>query len=799
MADQRKYYAEIFLVSFAALLLEISYTRLISFKLFYYYTYLIIGLALLGIGSGGVFVAVSSRLKRVDLATLLARCSLAGAISTGLGYFVIAEIVIDTRAIWTKAHVVSNVALLMVVCLALFSTFLAVGIMIASLFGRAPERIKSLYFADLVGAGLACVVVVPLLGWIGPPGAIFLAGSVLALTSVKIVYRDGGRMYYWSAIVAAVMAVCAAFPASLPDPQTDPMKTVKRSTELAYSSWSPVFRVDVTTPWRTKTGEQMVLHHDGLWGTAIHRFDGDVTKLTRFDSSARALPFKTLAQAPEEVLIIGSAGGNEILASLYYGAGNVTGVELNPVTVSLLTDVFPDYTGRVHEHPDVSIVNGDGRSYIARDDRRYDLIYFVAPDSYTAMNAATSGAFVLTESYLYTVEMIMDTLERLTDDGIICMQFGEFSYDDKPNRTARYVATAREALHRMGIDSHDRHMLVATTPDFMSFSYSSILLKRTEFTDAEIERFLEETSSVEGAVARHAWNRELDDGPVNKIIELGDEPLASWLSSHRYDVRAITDDSPFFWHFVRFSTVLAEFTRPLDQIDLEDSLGERILLLLLALSAVFAAVFLLVPFVAIRQTWSQLPSRAASAIYFSALGLGFMFFEVCLIQKLTLFLGYPTYSLTVTLMSLLIFTGIGSLSTGLYEERRDAALPVLLAMIVLLTGFYQFGLDPLVRALMPLPLWARILFAFGCLAPLGLCLGAFMPLGLLTVSRLSVHRDEYVAWAWAVNGFFSVIGSVLTTILSMTLGFRVVLMLGVAAYLLAVVTLRRIPLARAHD
>ncbi len=120
------------------------------------------------------------------------------------------------------------------------------------------------------------------------------------------------------------------------------------------------------------------------------------------------------------------------------------------MTVSLLTDHFADYTGHLAERPEVDLHQGDGRTYLARSDDDYDLIWYVAPDSYAANNAASSGAFVLSESYLYTDEMIAETLEHLTDDGIMVVQFGELSFEDSPNRTSRYVVTARDALERAG-------------------------------------------------------------------------------------------------------------------------------------------------------------------------------------------------------------------------------------------------------------------------------------------------------------------------------------------------------------
>jgi hypothetical protein len=173
-----------------------------------------------------------------------------------------------------------------------------------------------------------------------------------------------------------------------------------------------------------------------------------------------------------------------------------------------------------------------------------------------------------------------------------------------------------------------------------------------------------------------------------------------------------------------------------------------------------------------------------------------MFFEISLIQRLTLFLGFPTYSLSVTLASLLIFTGVGSLLSGRLRSRIDRLVPWLVPLVAVLTLAYLFLLPLLTDALLPSPLGVRIATAFVVLAPLGLCLGLFMPFGLGTIGDLD-GGQEYVAWSWAVNGFAAVIASVLTTIIAMTFGFNVVLVLAAAAYMIAIAALwglrRRVP------
>jgi hypothetical protein len=788
---QRGYQLEILLVSFAALLLEISYTRVVSFKLYYYYVYLIIGLALLGIGAGGVLVAVSARIRRTSTDVILLWCLLLGSASVGIGYLVVALTTIDTLAIWdygTWASV-TNLLRLVAICLALFAPFIAVGVVLATLFGRGAERIGRLYFADLVGAGLACAVVVSLLTWIGPPATIALAGLVFAVAGIRIATRVSRRVIPAVLAVAAILAVIVAAPDLLPEQRTEAGKfsTVEESTE--YSSWSPLFRVDVQD-FTEFSGSKLLLH-DGLFGSAIYEFDGDVSGLTRFDTDPRSLPYATSDEPYERVLIIGAAGGNEILASLYFGSDEIDAVELNPVTYDLVTDRYAEYAGNIAEHPKVNYINDEGRSYLARSDEPYDLIWYPAPDSYSAANAATAGAFVLSESYLYTSEAVVESLEHLSPNGLLAVQFGEFAIDGNPTRTTRYVSTARHALNELGIDDPSDHILVVNTDAERFADLSTILVKREPFTDAEVDGVIASLEDLRPLTeVSYAPGNPIDGNPATIVATADEDTLDDFYANYPASVGPITDDGPFFWHFKPFGDVIRNFGDPVDPTDPEDTVGERVLLLLLLIAVVLASVFLLLPFVLIRNVWSALPRKGVSAIYFLCLGLGFIFFEIVLIQRLTLFLGYPTYSLTVTLASILLFTGVGALLSGRYQHHRQRALPVLVVVLVVLTLFYQFALPELTDGWLAWPLAARISVAFLVLAPLGICLGTFMPFGLGAVAGITEFPREYVAWGWAVNGFSSVIGAVLATILAMSFGFRVVLFLALIAYLVALLALR---------
>ncbi|HEV7732160.1 MAG TPA: hypothetical protein VGR62_08360 [Candidatus Binatia bacterium] len=791
----RRPYLEIFLLSLAVLLLEVSYTRIFSFKLVYFFTYLIIGISLLGLGAGAVLVAMLPRLRRAGIGVIPA-CCLAGALGVLVGYVIVARtqlnafMLVDAVTTGKLDVTLAEGGKLLAICVSLFLPYLAAGIGVAVILATGANAINRLYFADLMGAGLACALAVPLMATISPPGCVALGGAAIAAAGLRL---GTPRIRVSLALLALVLIVGALRPSLLPEPVTDKVKTMspsRTSGTVAFSRWSPVFRVDVLDDMAGVEGFK-VLSHDGMWGSVLPHWDGKLESLRRYDTDVRKYPFQMLGPKAR-VAIIGAAGGNEILASLYFDAAHVTAIELNPVTVSLLTEGYVDYTGGVARDPRVELVNAEGRSFLMSRADRWDVIWFVAPDSYAAMNAATSGAYVLSESYLYTAEMIAESLGHLSDRGIIVTQFGEANFDRKPNRTARYLATAREAFRRLGVTDFGSHVLVSSTPGFV-FTTSTILLKRTPFSPEEVARFVETTKGLEGAIVRHAPGVTDDgDNPVNKVIDLTPTQLDAWFASHPYDLRPVTDDAPFFWHFVPFREALR--TQPHAGLySTEEGMGERLLLILLAVAVVLATLFLLAPLLLQRALWRTVPYKKEAALYFAALGLGFMFLEVPLIQHLTLFLGYPTYSLTVTLFAILLSTGAGSfLSEGIRLPRRRLAFLLGGALAILVVA-YQVGLGPLLAYGVGWPFSLRVLTAVVLLFPLGLVLGAFMPLGLRTVAGLSEHGEAYVAWAWAVNGFCSVVASVLSTLLSMALGFDAVMLLALVLYAIGIGALLRIP------
>jgi hypothetical protein len=208
----------------------------------------------------------------------------------------------------------------------------------------------------------------------------------------------------------------------------------------------------------------------------------------------------------------------------------------------------------------------------------------------------------------------------------------------------------------------------------------------------------------------------------------------------------------------------------------------RVLVLTLAILAVLCAIGFALPLAVVQRGGGGARPGARALSFFAFIGLGFLLLEVMLIQRFVLFLGFPTYALSVVLFALLVFTGLGALLAERLGDRPRQALSGALASVAVLSAAAAFGLQPLLRALIDLPFPARVAVAVALLAPLGVGLGMAMPIGL---KRLVVLHPRGVPWAWAVNGLTSVLASALAVAVAITAGFTVATLAACGCYLLA--------------
>jgi hypothetical protein len=319
-----------------------------------------------------------------------------------------------------------------------------------------------------------------------------------------------------------------------------------------------------------------------------------------------------------------------------------------------------------------------------------------------------------------------------------------------------------------------------------------VLAKKTAFT-------AEEESAVRDHFARY---RELDPLylPSQLAIEqAGNNPFADLIASndphqfaqsYAYNVAPVSDNAPFFFFTLKAGQILGhEGLR--HGIDWKVNLGVLVLILVLVISLAAVLGFLILPLALQGGRQSPLP-----LLYFVAVGLGYILVEIAFIQRFVLFLGHPTYALTVVIFLLMLSSGAGSLFSRRWLPRTEMAwMPITLVIVALLVDV--FFLPGWLEAWVGLGLYSRILVSGMLLAPLGFVMGMPFPTGLRALAGGPVFEvpsgatgeDNAVEWAWAMNAAASVLGSVLAMVIAIQFGLNVTLACGVAAYLIALLLL----------
>jgi predicted membrane-bound spermidine synthase len=748
------------LVSLATLALELTLTRLFSATMFYHFAFLAISLALFGSGASGVFLYVlRPRLEGERTARLLALASALYAVAT-----VAALLVILSHPLSPVAPGLSTLASLAWIYGAAVLPFFFAGCVITLAVTAWAGDITRLYLFDLGGAAAGCLALVPMLGLLGAIDAVLLVAAVALLGGFLL----SGRLWLLPLLAAAVALVAWNHATG--------RITLRESKGLSedlvvFSKWNSFSRVTVT---RTEDPDRLLIFIDSDAATILFRDGADLERHRGLADRAEGLAYQLGGR--EKVLVIGPGGGLDVILARLHGADEVTAVEVNPLVARdvVSAEPFRSFSGRLYEQPGVRLVVDEGRSFLRRSRESYDLIAATMVDTWAATAA---GAFALSENNLYTVEAFSGYLDRLAPGGVLSMNRW---YQDPPDQLLRIVALGRAALAARGVEDASRHFAIVRGPqEGMPLTTATVLLKRSPFTDEEVERIED--------FARH---RDLElvytsrTRPPNDLTRLvtAPDPAVVW-RAFPSDISPTTDDSPFFFQTVRPRSMLkkrwarGEWRRT--------NLGTLVLFGLVGITAFVVVAFILGPLLLVRRRLSGTARRARLPflLYFACLGAGFIVVEVVLVQKCVLFLGHPAYALTVVLFALLLWSGLGSFASGRFPDaslvRRLRSVILAVAALVVLAVLL---LSPLFYALVHLAAPWRVLITVAALAPLGLALGMPMPTG---IRLLHEQAPELIPWAWGVNGAASVLGSVGAVALAMAAGFNVALLTGAALYLAA--------------
>ncbi len=757
------------LVSVAMLMFEILQMVTLSLQAVERNAFLVVSLCLLGLGGGGSLAAwMGGRRTWAPWPVLWGSALLFG----------IALAVFGAWSSW----LVSLPALI----LAGVVPYVFAGVFLAFLFKAWPERANRLYFFNLLGSALGCVLLVAVLNGTGDAGLTVLAIAALALLAAVILgARLSARRALAVAAALAVLAGCLPLHSALfryvPAERkglAGILNNPEIEAEVLWSKWGYLGRLDVVKPGNgiekfrpsgpsvrrimDNGGEVRYLFASGgNWTRAIDFGTNTAYKHQFVRGSLSAAPYELVKQP--QVLVIGIGGGVDIFMALQHAAQSVVGVEINPLMIEAVRTETPGYFDGYERDPRVAIREMDGRTFVRNTAGRFDLITLMGVDTGAGLHAS---ARVLSENYLYTDEAMQDYLRVLNPHG--------FVYVARPHwEMMRILASALTVLRRQGVAHPENHVAILGKGPTARASWRWLLVGKSPLTPEQRKTLYTRYGKQLGYLS--GWNKS-EKGYRAFIAAFNAGRAKTFWMRSPMNFAPIQDDRPFFYEFGR---------------GLFSSDGSRLLLKILAWVTGVAAVLILLPLRRLKPAGAGAAPLLRALGYFGAIGAGFMFIEICLMQKLALFLGHPAYSVSVTLFSILVFSGLGSMfSARLAPDRRSTA-KIVFGAILVAAAFYAVGLGAVLPRLRVEALGWRILLVVACLAPGSFVMGMPFP----TMIRLLRGGEEsLIPWAWAVNAFMSVIASVLAVLFAMHVGFAWVMALGGACYVLALICyLRRLP------
>jgi hypothetical protein len=771
--------AGVALVSAALLMIELALTRIFSVIMYYHFAFLAISIALFGLSASGVFAyAAHRRLDRHETGALLARASLAFTICTVVALFCLVRMRVGLN------YSPQNLALMLSIYALAALPFFSGGLVVTLAVSRFAARINAVYAADLVGAAAGCLALIPLLDRLGAPGVVLTAAALAATAGILVAPpRSRGTI-----AAVAIAAVGVPLGGQLTGRATFDVVETKghQHDRVLFAKWNSFSRIGVydrtfgdwslSSTYHGPLPDTRYMDIDSAASTPILNLSADRSnaQYLRYELTALAYHLK----APGfQALVIGPGGGRDLASALVFGARHIDAVEINPIIANdVMRGQQREFSGGVYMDPRVTVTIDDGRSFVARTRNRYDIVQASLVDTWAATAA---GAYTLTENTLYTVEAFNDYLDRLSDDGVLTITRWVFD-------GLRLVSLAQAACDQRGWRAPE-HLAILRQGRVATF-----LLKKSPFTAAEVsllrdlaERLRFDVLYVPGMGADNpgseAFNDEAVEGTLTSDYQrliLAPDPL-TFISAYRQDVSPTTDDRPFYFHTTKLKDQFAvAFGR-----SMLFGNGLSALLTLMGISLGLVLLFVLGPLAAVGRS-VPLPAKWALWLsYFGALGAGFMLIEVAVLQRFVLLLGHPVYSLTVTLFSLLLGTGLGSALGRRFDDRTLRRTGVAAVGLVAILGLIVIGIvTPIVSWAIPFDLDRRVLVAVTLLLPMGIALGVPMPTG---IRMLRTATPSMVPWAWGMNGAFSVVGATLAIFIAMNWGFRTALLTASATYLLA--------------
>jgi hypothetical protein len=794
MSRKSAFLAGLFLLCMSVLLLQIVETRVLSVISYYHLAFFAISMAMFGMTAGALIAYFNqARLAPEHLLGHLSWIASAVALAIVLSTVVL----ISTVLLDASLGILLSAVLWLKLIAALLPPFVFAGMGISLALTRSPWPIGLVYGSDLAGAAAGCLGALVLLNLVDGVSALFAVAALAA--AAALLFRRGAQPAELTAaaplkwtlldrpgsLCAGLLGFALVNAAIAPHGLALSFAKgyVENPQDIAYMRWNSYSRVRADKPVHNDAGmwgpspempdvelDQRWLNIDGDAGTLMYRFDGEIADLgfLKYDITSLAYRIRDRGKAA----IIGVGGGRDMLTAYLFGFRDVTGVELNPIFVDLLTNRFRDFN-RLAALPGVKLEVDEARSWFATAGRgrNFDLVQMSMIDTWAATGV---GAFSLSENGLYTVEGWRRFLADLAPDGVFTVS--RWYAPDNTGETGRLLSLAKATLLAMGVADPSGHLFLASINNI-----STLIVGRAPFSPEDLARL-------------HAACRELgftvlvspSDPPASEVLrgimQARDlDALAALPALYHFDVSPPTDARPFFFNQLRFTDPLGmlEASRASAGVLSGNLAATLTLAIIIALSAILVALTIVVPALPSAR---RLPPRliASGTAYFLLIGLGFMLVEIGVIERLSLFLGHPVYGLAVGLFGIIVTTGIGSLVSDRLPLTTPARALTWSALTVLYLALLPFWLPAVTQAFEAQGIAVRATLALAMIAPAGLLMGFGFPTGMRLVTLIDARPTP---WFWAINGAAGVLAAGLAVAVSITFSINACIWLGAVCYL----------------
>lgn len=770
------------LTSVAVIAFQLVIMQILSISQWHHFAYMVISMAMLGFGAAGTVLAIFRNWFTRHYEILLPLLYLLTGISMSATVW-ISGLFGDFDA-FLLFFERAQIGLLIFTYLAYCLPFFFGGLAITLVFYQEVYRIGPLYFANMIGSGIGAILIIVLL-WVAEVAVLSGILSLLAFAAAWLTRIKNAKFITgWAA--ALIIPLVSIINPAMPEPSE--YKAIQNSlrlpgAEVVHRSPSPYGTIEVVeaeaqrfTPglslhFTEEPPVKKIMYNNGeYYGTLLGRGETE-TGDHILDYTTRAFPYSF--RDPDRVLVVNASTGTDVSHAVSQGASKTVAVEPNNHANRLLTHHHPEWVDSLYLDDRVSLENTTPRSYLAGNpDARFDLIVMPVLGAF----GGSAGVYAMQEQFHLTKEAFSEMWDLLDEDGMIAAT----SWMDYPLRPAlKLPATWRKLLEEKGIENPEQHLTA-----IRSWGTTTFVLSKSPVSNSERDTIREFSSGLnfdpllledleEGE--RDRFNRIEDPSIFAYMDSVAYGDVENFINEYTFNLQPATDNQPFFSHFLEWQTIpeLREFygDGELPYMELGFVLaGVTFIQIVLA-----SVILIILPL--FRIGW-QGTRRRWTFLYFAGLGIGFMFFEMVLIQQLVLYLGLPVYATALVLATLLIFSGTGSYFSSRFRADQKTTLRTgaLIAALILL---YTLFLMPVLNLTMGWPLILRVLFMFLLMAPPAFFMGMMFPFGL---RRLSGSNESHIPWACGIDSCLSVSATALATLVALEAGFSIVMGTAAAAY-----------------